>query len=72
MFEYIKIVKTAKLRRTCKFDVLNRKSQDVIGRIFWHGRWRRYIFKGEPDCVFSEGCLLDIASFLHALMEERG
>ena len=40
------------------------KGDDYLGTVKWFGRWRAYTFYPEPDTVFSEGCLNDIASFL--------
>lgn len=34
-----------------------------IGQVRWYGPWRKYTFWPEPNCVFEEQCLRDIAAF---------
>jgi len=48
----------------------------ILGVIRWYGPWRQYCFfpdqSGEPDSlIFSDGCLVDLQSFLKKLMDER-
>ena len=34
-----------------------------LGKVKWFGRWRKYSFFAEPDTIFEEHCLRDIANF---------
>lgn len=34
-----------------------------LGEIRWRGAWRKYAFFPEPDTVFEQDCLRDIAQF---------
>ena len=43
-----------------------------IGSVKWFGRWRKYAFFPENDCVFEEVCLREIAQFcVDATKEHR-
>lgn len=49
--------------KTLTWDVVSKSAGDILGRIAWFGRWRRYSFYPEPGTVFDEVCLRDIATF---------
>ena len=36
----------------------------LLGIIKWYAHWRRYAFFPEPDTLYEESCLKDIAKFL--------
>ena len=58
-----------KTHKTQLWTVKNKKSNAVLGNIYWYGAWRQYIF--EPyDAIFNTGCLADIYKFMMALNGE--
>ena len=40
-----------------------KKGQITLGKIAWFSSWRKYAFFPEPNTVFEEDCLRDIADF---------
>jgi len=42
----------------------NNKTKEILGMVTWYGPWKRWVFEGEPGCVFDYTCLRDIADFL--------
>lgn len=57
--------------KTLTYDVLSRRTEDLLGTIGWFGRWRQYAFFPKPDTVFNTGCLADIREFTADLMAAR-
>jgi hypothetical protein len=55
---------------------MTKQTRQQIGTISWYGTWRKYCLWPEPDTVFEQVCLRDIAAFceqqtkLH-LLEKR-
>lgn len=37
---------------------------DFLGAVKWYSGWRRYVFAPDPDAIFEQDCLRDIANFL--------
>jgi hypothetical protein len=50
--------------KTIVWLVQARRGGDHLGYVRWMSRWRKYSFYPEPNCVFEEVCLGDIAAFL--------
>lgn len=69
--EYITFVRMPHEGKTTKWGVVNRRHGDVLGGILWYGEWRQYVFEAVDGCVFSVGCLRDIAAFICDLTAER-
>jgi hypothetical protein len=42
------------------YCVCNRKSRQLIGQIFWYTTWRMWVFRCDPDSVWSTDCLADV------------
>ena len=40
------------------------KAGDLLGKVRWFGRWRKYSFFPATNCIFEDICLRDIAEFL--------
>lgn len=57
--------------KTDVYDVTNRERGTALGVVKWWGRWRQYAFLPAGDCVFSAGCLTDIADAIAVLMSDR-
>jgi hypothetical protein len=48
-----------------------RGTSDTIGKIAWFGRWRQYTLFPNKETTFNVRCLIEIATFLKELMDER-
>lgn len=46
--------------------VMPKDGGNRIGCIYWYGPWRKYVFMPDPNCVFEQDCLRDIADFIQA------
>ena len=57
--------------RTKKFHVISKRAGVVLGKIYWWGAWRQYIFEPEKATVWNKDCLKNIQDFLKQLMTER-
>jgi hypothetical protein len=42
-----------------------------VGIVKWFGRWRKYAFFPNTDCVFEGTCLRDISDFIEARTKEQ-
>jgi len=42
-----------------------------LGAVKWFPRWRKYTFAPQPDTVFEEVCLRDIAEFCEVQTKEH-
>jgi len=64
--EHIQFVMTGRSAtgKTIVWLVQARKGGDHLGYVRWMSRWRKYSFYPEPNCVFEEECLSDIAQFI--------
>lgn len=56
--------------KTDSWDIVNNKSNDVIGTIKWYGAWRQYCFYTMGGCIFNTGCLKNIDTFINKAMHE--
>jgi len=63
---HIKIEKVEEKAKTSVFEVSSNHDGTVLGKIFWHGPWRQYVF--EPmrlyGTVWSSDCLKELEGFL--------
>lgn len=59
-YQFIRMV-TGEKPRT--WIVLNKRHGDVLGTISFYPAWRQFVFEAEPGCVFSSGCMRDVAAF---------
>jgi hypothetical protein len=66
-YQYIRFLEEHTTGKTSKWSCLNNKSDDCLGMVRWDGGWRQYVFWPEDCCMFSNGCLRDIADFLDQL-----
>ena len=57
-------------KKTFNITVKNRDFE-VLGKIYWHNHWRRYIFEPKAKIVFDSKCLKDITKYIDDLMEDR-
>ena len=40
--------------------VRNKNSGDLLGKIYFYGFWKKYVFEPRPNSAFSADCLKDI------------
>lgn len=71
MSQYMEFFKAGHTGKTEVYDVLSKSSGGVLGHIKWYSSWRQYCFFPSPQCVFNNGCLVDIINFIKGLMDER-
>ncbi len=58
--------------KTSAWECYNKNDMDdEIGEVKWYFQWRQYCYFPAPFCVFSRGCLKDIANFIEQLMNQR-
>jgi hypothetical protein len=54
-------------RKTKVYGVFSVHHGNELGRVFWYGAWRQYVFQAEPGTVWSCGCLQAVEVFLRDL-----
>lgn len=57
-------------KKTYDIRVLN-KQNDLLGKIYWRGGWRKYVFEPKGEMIFDTKCLRDVIEYIEKLMEER-
>lgn len=55
---------SSKSGKTWVWAIKAKEGGDLLGLVKWFGRWRKYCFYPQPDCIFEEDCLRDIAQFV--------
>lgn len=53
------------------WSCLSNKDNFELGRISWYPAWRQYEIHFDPNAVFNNSCMRDIADFLEQLNKER-
>lgn len=51
-------------RKTKIWEVRNKENGILLGHVAWYAPWRKYCFGAQPECIFEEICLADIARFV--------
>lgn len=51
--------------KTGLWDVVD-SGDNIIGRVRWHGPWRKYVFAPETLTIWEENCLETVSKFLEA------
>ena len=49
--------------KTKVWAVVSKHDDFLLGYILWFAKWRKYSFTPEPNTVFEQDCLRDIADF---------
>ena len=57
--------------KTKVYGVFETRTGDLIGTIYWWGRWRQYVFEPDEETIWSWDCLQTISEFIKKLMDER-
>ncbi len=69
--KYIVFREREPLPRTRRWDVVNVRTNVVVGEIQWWGGFRKYVFFPEDEMLFDHHCLRLIADFLEEQMAAR-
>lgn len=54
------------------FSIVNKRSNEAIGQVFWYGLWRQWTVRFREDSVWSQDCLADVREFIQRLNSENG
>lgn len=65
VYKYIKFTEYKK--QGIAYELRNKKSNEVMGDVYYYSQWRQFVIDFREDCVFNNQCLLDIADFLEQL-----
>lgn len=61
--------------KTKVYGVYSKKSKELLGKIFWWGSWRQYVFMPKSnnniETIWSINCLQDVRNFMEDLMEAK-
>lgn len=64
-YKHIRIERVKAPEKQPHYAVLNNRTNDRLGDVWFYPGWRRYIFTVESHmCVFSASCLRDIIQFI--------
>lgn len=68
-YKFIEILQNGEKHGKPSFNVLNKKSQELLCELEYYPQWRQYVLNGDScfDSVFSHDCLSDIADFMKGL-----
>ena len=55
------------LPKTTEWNVINNKSEMLLGTVQWYGPWRQYTFEAIDQPILNNGCLVELADFLSEL-----
>ena len=50
-----------------KFWVYSKKKGNILGKIEYYLRWRRYVFDPEPFTIYDVECMQDICRFINGI-----
>ena len=67
MEDYIEFKIIERKPRTFVYSVRNVKHGEELGRVFWYGAWRQYVFESMQGAVWSCECLKKVADFLTSI-----
>lgn len=59
--------------KTKVYDVVSEHDLTFLGRIYWYGAWRQYVFEPNRDVptIWSDDCINELYKFIHKLKESR-
>jgi len=63
---YIVFKEREPLPKTRRWDVVNTRTNEVVGEIQWYGGFRKYVFFPEDDTLYDASCMQMIGDFLNA------
>lgn len=70
-FKYIKMSKSARspYNGHVVLDVRNKKSDDLLGFIYFYPDWNQFVFSQRGDAIFNNSCCLNIVEVIDDLNE---
>jgi len=71
-YKYIEFVKDVQLKGHDRWTCRNKRNKSALAAIFYYPRWREYTAVFNPNAVFNDSCLQDIADFLGQLRKHSG
>lgn len=71
MKEYIKFEVLEKKPRTNVYGIFSLSDESLLGKIYWYGPWRQYIFDPWKETIWNRGCLKQVLEFIQELMSQR-
>jgi hypothetical protein len=71
MAKHIEFVEGPSKPKTKTWKVIAKDGNIVLGYVGWFGRWRCYTFFPEPNTVFEQTCLRDIADFMKSQTKDH-
>ena len=69
--KWISIELVERKAKTNVWWVFDKKNNDLLGKIYWKGGWRQYVFEPFEGFIFSWDCLKTISDFIHKEMKKR-
>jgi hypothetical protein len=71
-YKYITIKETGALEGSKEtYDILNNRSGDWLGEIYYYRDWRQYVCTFNEQAVFNKSCLLDIIYFIDLIKSNK-
>ena len=64
-YKFLKFVMVEQKPKTKVYEVYNTRYGALLGVVKWYGPWRRYCFWPQANCIFSAGCMEDVAQFIN-------
>ena len=68
---YIEFIEDKPNPKTKVWSVIAKKTLALLGKVKWLGCWRQYAFFPEPETMFEEDCLREIAAFCENQTRKR-
>lgn len=65
--KYMTFMLVDRKSKTTEWDVINNKSDTLLGTVAWYGPWRQYTFEAIDQPILNNGCLVELADFLSEL-----
>ena len=66
-YKYIYFIGKLDSERAGQWLCKNKRSKETLGTVYYHEKWKEWIFEGLEFSFFNYSCLLDISNFLQKL-----
>lgn len=64
-YKFITIKGAGEFNNKPLYQIVNNKSNSVLGSLYYYKRWKQYVFTQYDDSViFNKDCLLNIVDFI--------
>ena len=57
-------------KKTKTFYIYSNHSNDFLGKIYFLGRWRCYVFEPKNNTIYSHDCMKEISEFSEQLTKD--